>query len=67
MAGIPRVRCFRITLKDSGLLSRRIHHVTAPTRRLAVLNLRLDPSYGIWGPIATVGNCRGKNCPNGGS
>ena len=48
---IPKVREWKITLEDG-----RIFRVLAPTRRLAILNLRADPRN--WGSIVSVGAYR---------
>ena len=47
---VPSVKRWKITLVDG-----RVCHVMAPTRRLAILNLRHE---GEWSIIKTVGVCR---------
>lgn len=61
--GIPKVREWRITMamdpQPDGCVNvadpSRVYRVLAPTRNLAVMNLR---SEGIYGPICSVGAYR---------
>jgi hypothetical protein len=55
MNGIPRVREWKITVEGGADGRRHTFCVLAPTRRLALLNLR---HVGIWGPLVSIGAAR---------
>jgi hypothetical protein len=50
---IPTVKLWRVTFEDGSKLE-----ISAPTRRLALLNVRLG--VGNWGAIRTIGLLRQK-------
>jgi len=49
---IPKTREWKITMEDG-----RVFRVLAPTRQLAILNLRAE-GFNTWGPIKSVGVAR---------